>query len=400
MQDGDRRAAQIGRWAMAVMFAVNGMIMGAWAPQIPLLLPRHDISESTLGLLIFVLGVGAVGSMLYSGRLIAAAGSRRVSIGFGLMTAPMLPLVVLAPNLWLLALAMAVMGAVIGCMDVAMNANAVEVERRLSRAIMSSSHGFWSLGGFFGGIVGGLILARWGAEAQALIAGAVALCGVLAASPWLIAEAQTPKIANTPVPSQALFPRKPILWVLGMMALCSMVPEGAILDWAAIYLAKELGSDPARSGLAFGLFAGTMAVMRFAGDSVRNRFGAVLTLRVSGLIGAAGLMLAAVAPTDLIAVAGFAIAGIGVANMVPILFSAGGNQPGISAGTGIATVTMLGYCGILVAPSTIGFAAEAFGFRATYITLSLLLLGVASLAGYAGAADGARHAQAAKGTAT
>ncbi|MGL6211349.1 MAG: MFS transporter [Paracoccaceae bacterium] len=389
-----------GRWAVAAMFAVNGLIMGAWATQIPLLLPRHSITESTLGILIFVLGVGAVGSMLYSGRLITAYGSRRVTILFGVMTAPMLPLVVLAPNLWLLALSMALMGAVIGCMDVAMNANAVEVERRLSRAIMSSSHGFWSLGGFVGGILGGLILARWGAEVQALIAGAVALAGVLAAAPWLIAEAVAPKVKDAPVKRQTLFPRKPVLWLLGVMALFSMVPEGAVLDWAAIYLAKELGSDTARSGLAFGLFAGTMAVMRFAGDGVRNRFGAVLTIRVSGLIGAAGLMLAALAPTDLIAVAGFAVAGIGVANMVPILFSAGGNQPGISASAGIATVTMMGYCGILVAPSTIGFAGEAFGFRVTYAALSLLLVVVASLAGYVAAADGARHAQAASSPAT
>ena len=167
-----------------------------------------------------------------------------------------------------------------------------------------------------------------------------------------------------------------------------MIPEGAVLDWAALYLVDELGADTASSGLAFGLFSAAMAIMRFAGDGIRNRFGAVLTLRASALLGAAGMLLAAIAPTDTMALAGFAISGLGVANTVPIMFSAAGNQPGISSGAGIATVTMLGYCGILVAPSSIGFVAEAIGFRITYAALALLLVVVAALAGRAAAADG------------
>ncbi len=383
----DGRAMRIGRWAVAGMFTANGMIMGAWAPQIPLLLPRHQIGESTLGLLILGLGVGAVGSMLYSGRLIATFGARRVLVALGILVVPVLPLVVFAPNLWMLALAMAAMGAAIGCMDVAMNANAVEVERGLGRAIMSSSHGFWSLGGFVGASLGGIILARFGAEAQALAVALAAAALVAGASRFLIGE-HAPARRPAAEPRTALFPRQPILWLLGAMALFSMVPEGAVLDWAALYLSDDLGSGLAVSGLAFGLFSATMAVMRFAGDSIRNRFGAVATLRMSGFVGAAGLMLAAVAPHETVALAGFAVAGLGVANMVPILFSAAGNQPGIASGAGIATVTMLGYCGILVAPSSIGFVAEAVGFRVTFATLALLLLGVAILAGRAAAADG------------
>jgi len=382
----DRGAIRKGRWAVAAMFAVNGMIMGAFAPQIPLLLPRHAITETVLGLLILLLGIGAVGAMLFSGRLIAAFGSRRVVIAFAVLAVPVLPLVVLAPGLGSVAGAMMLFGAVLGCMDVAMNANAVAVERRLGQAILSSSHGFWSVGGFVGGALGGLLLARVGAETQALVAAGLAAAVGLAAARFLI-EDTAPAPQTVLVPRQALIPRAPILWVLGGMALCTMMSEGAVLDWAALYLTDELGADRARSGLAFGLFSGTMAVMRFAGDGLRNRFGAVATLRVSGVIGAAGMMAAALAPTDLTAIAGFAVAGIGVANMVPIIFSAAGNQPGLSPGAGIATVTMLGYCGILIAPSSIGFAAEAVGFRPTYGILALLLLGVAAMAGRVTSAD-------------
>jgi fucose permease len=184
-----------------------------------------------------------------------------------------------------------------------------------------------------------------------------------------------------------MFPRDWGLWILGFMALFSMVPEGAVLDWAAIYLGKELGADLFRSGLAFAFFAGAMAVMRFAGDRVRNRFGAVKTLRISGLIGATGLLGGALAPTDVVAIISFACAGLGIANMVPIMFSAAGNHPGLPAGTAISTVTMVGYAGILIAPSTIGFVAEHIGFRFTYAALSLLLLVVVALAGRTAAAD-------------
>jgi MFS family permease len=383
--------ARRARWAIAAMFMANGFVMGAWAPQIPLLMPRHDVTESVLGLLILVLGLGAVSAMLFAGRLITAYGGRRVLSWFSLALIPVLPMVVFSPNLWLLALFMAVFGAMAGCMDVAMNAQAVEVERRLNRAIMSSSHGFWSLGGFIGGSVGSFIIAAWGSEVQSLITAGVVAALVLGAMPFLLPETPVVPVAETvTAPRTQLFPKELHVWLLGFLALFSMVPEGAVLDWAAIYLQKELGSDVFVSGLGFAFFAGAMAVMRFMGDSVRNRFGAVRTLRLSGLLGAAGLMGGALAPYDWFAIASFAVAGLGVANMVPILFSAAGNHPNLPSASAISIVTMVGYCGILVAPSSIGFLAEHLGFRPTYAALSLLLVLVALVAARAADADGAK----------
>ncbi len=390
-----RNEARNARRAVAAAFAANGFVTGAWAPQIPLLLPRHGIGEATLGGLIILLGLGAVSAMLFSGRLIARHGSRRVLGVFALSIVPVLPLVVLAPSVWLLGLAMALLGAMIGSMDVAMNANAVEVERRLGHAIMSSSHGFWSLGGFFGGTAGAWAIAHWGATAQALAAAGVVLTVVLTAMPFLRGEPPHPVAAGAgPAPRHRLVPREAGIWLLGAMALFSMVPEGAVLDWGALYLGQELGAGTLQAGLGFALFSGAMAVVRFAGDALRNRFGAVRTLRISGLIGAGGLMLAALAPAAPVAVLGFMLAGFGVANMVPILFSAAGNWPGQAAGSAISAVTMVGYAGILVAPGSIGFFAEHAGFRPTYAILALLLVLVATLAGRAQAADGiARHDQ-------
>ena len=389
----DLHATRRGRWAVSTMFLANGFVMGAWAPQIPLLLPRHDITKFTLGLLILVLGLGAVGAMLFAGRLIGRFGSVAVLRTFALSASLALPLVVFSPSLPVLAAAMALLGALIGCMDVSMNANAVEVERQLGRAIMSSSHGFWSLGGFFGGSAGAWIVAHWGAEVQAVLVALVSAVMVLVVMPFLRGEAPAPALAATGERARTeLFPRQAGLWILGAMALFSMVPEGAVLDWAALYLKQDMGSDVFRAGLAFALFSGAMAIMRFAGDSVRNRFGAVLTLRASGLVAAAGMMLAALAPNDTLAIAAFFITGLGVANMVPIMFSAAGNFPGIASGAAISVVTMVGYAGILVAPASIGFVAEAVGFRVTYGALSVLLIVVVLLAGRTAGADGVQAA--------
>lgn len=386
MQQGGKTAAR-GRWAVALMFAVNGFVMGSWAPQIPLLLPRHQISTFTLGLLILMLGIGAVVAMALSGGLIARHGSRAVLRGFALAASGTLLAVVLAPNLWLLTPAMVVMGGLIGCMDVAMNANAVEVERRLGRAIMSSSHGFWSLGGFLGGSLGGWMIAALGPQGHAALVSALALVLVVLAGPRLDGIAPSPQAAPEAGQPHRHWPREAAIYLIGLMALACMVPEGAVLDWAALYLARELGSPVVTSGLAFAGFAGAMALMRFAGDGLRNRFGAVVTLRASGLIAALGLLGASLAPAAPLAIACFALAGLGIANMVPIILSAAGNHPGLGPGVGISIVTMMGYAGILVAPASIGFAAGHIGFRVTYGLLALLLVGVAALARWVVAAD-------------
>ncbi len=381
----DQTALGRARWAVAAMFLANGFLFGSWAPQIPLLLPRHDITESTLGFLIFVLGVGALAAMSVSGVIIARAGSVRALQGFALLAVGTLPLVVHAPGLWTLGAAMAAMGAFLGSMDVAMNANAVEVEKGLGRAIMSSSHGFWSLGGFFGGGVGALVLERIGAEAHALLSALIALVLTLGAAPLLQGESAAPAPPKG-VARAAVWPRGWPIYILGGMAFFSMVPEGGVLDWGALYLTRELGVSVSTASLGFAVFAGTMAIVRFLGDSVRNRFGAVTTLRVSSLIGTIGILGAGLAPEAWVAILAFGFAGLGIANMMPIILSAAGNQ-GETSGGGIATATMMGYSGILVAPSAIGIAAEEVGYRAIYIALAGFLLIVAALAGRVGAAD-------------
>lgn len=377
------RLAVRGRWAVATMFFVNGFVTGSWAPQIPVFVSRLDITKFTLGVLILLFGIGALTFMPLSGYLMSRHGSRSVVRGFGALAVFALLPVALAPDLPLAVPAMFLFGGLIGGMDVAMNANAVAVERRLAKAVMSSSHGFWSLGGFAGGGLGGIAIQNFGAVTHAAIVTAVALLLFAAAARHLIGETGPAAHGRR----KFALPRTPAIYLVGLMALFSMIPEGAILDWAALYLKQELGAELAAAGLAFAFFSAAMSLMRFAGDRVRNRFGAVTTLRVSSLIAAAGMLAAALSPWSWLAIAAFAFSGLGIANMVPIAFSAGGNQPGMASGTGMSVVTTMGYSGILMAPSAIGFAAEHIGFSPVFVVLSGFLVLVCLMSGLARHAD-------------
>lgn len=388
----DLEAARRGRWAVAALFLVNGFLMGSWAPQIPFLLPRLSITETTLGLLILVFGLGALSAMPWAGRLIGHHGSRKLVIWFAPVAALSLAAVVLAPSVATVAVALFLFGASGGAMDVSMNANAVEVERRLHAAVMSSSHGFWSLGGFIGGALGGPAIAMLGVTGHAIAASAAGFVVVIAALAYIVADAPHPEEVKA---RPRGLPRDPAIWLIGMMALFSMIPEGAVLDWAALYLGKELGASVETSGLAFAAFSGTMALMRFAGDAVRNRFGAVLTLRWSALIAATGMFLGGIAPSAPLAIAAFAFAGLGMANTVPIAFSAAGNHPGLPPGAGLAVATFSGYSGILIAPSAIGWIGEHIGFAPVYLGVAALLGVVAALAGLTRSADRAKPQDAA-----
>lgn len=377
--------AGTGRWACGALFFANGLMIGSWGAQIPQLLPRFGIDKATVGLLLLTFAAGAVTALLLSGRLIARLGSRQVAVVAALGVVPMLPLTAMAPDVTLIVLALIPFGATLLTMDVAMNANAVEIETAMGRAAMSSLHGFWSLGAATGLKAGGILVEDQGFMAAAVVAAAVFLLLVLAAMPFLSGGARPAATADAP--REALLPRDLGLWVLGAMALFAMVPEGAVIDWAAIFLARDLGAGESLATTGAAGFMVAMALVRFAGDAIRNRVGAVRTLRLSALVGAAGMAIVAAAPGVPVAVAGFFLAGIGVANMIPVIFSAAGNHPGLSPATGIAAVSLLGYCGILVAPAMIGWIAQAFGFVTTFGGLAVLLAVVAAMAGQARAAE-------------
>ncbi|GAB5460865.1 MFS transporter [Hoeflea alexandrii] len=367
------------RLAVSLMFLANGFVVGSWAPKIPEFAARLQLDESELGLMIMCFGIGSLCAMPAVGAMISREGSRRLMLLVASATVPCLLLVTLAPSIWTAALALFLMGGMIGGMDVAMNANAVEVEKRQGRAIMSSCHGFWSLGGVAGAALGGVLIELYGVQLHAVIACLLTAAALAIAWPRALADPPHREVPGAEgslvsAPRPGLLAAGATVWLTGIICLIVMTPEGAILDWGALYLRQELGADPALSGLAFGAFSAAMALMRFLGDLVRDRFGAVRTFRVSAVLAMIGLTMAGLAQSPQMAILGFAVAGLGFANTVPIAFSAAGNLPGLPQGLAISVVTFMGYSGILFAPSVIGFIAEHTGFAAIYLALPVFVI--------------------------
>jgi MFS family permease len=363
------------RAAVALLFFLNGLVIGAWAPKIPFFSQALGLTELMLGVMIFVFGVGSLVLMPIAGMQIARYGSRRVVEVTTLLFIPTIVLVTLVDNIWTGAIAIFLFGGLTGAMDVAMNANAVEVERNMRRSIMSSCHAFWSLGGLCGAATGGFLIASLGVTGHVLLLAAVCVVLFVVARPMILADAPHP--SDEPV--KAKLPMTPLPWLIGTIALFCMIPEGTVLDWSALYLRNELNATTEMSGFAFAAFSFTMAVCRFAGDFVRDRFGAVNTLRFCGVAAIVGLVMAGQSNSVTLALIGFAITGIGISNMVPIAFSAGGNIPGLAPGVGLSVVTTMGYSGILFAPSLIGLVAEHTSLSTVYTAIPALLVVVLAL---------------------
>ncbi|MFW8644080.1 MFS transporter [Rhizobium beringeri] len=237
------------RAAVSLLFLMNGFVVGCWAPKIPDFAERLALTKFELGLPILVFGVGSLVMMPIAGAQIAKHGSRIVVQVLAVCVLPLLLALTLAPNVLTGAISLFLFGGFIGAMDVAMNANAVSVEKSMRRAIMSSCHAFWSLGGLIGSGLGGIVISKLGVLGHAQLATVLAAIFVAVARPMVRGSA-----ASRHQEGKTKLPMVPLPWLLGLMALFSMVPEGAVLDWGALYLRQEMDASVALSGLGFAAF--------------------------------------------------------------------------------------------------------------------------------------------------
>jgi MFS family permease len=262
-----------------------------------------------------------------------------------------------------------------GALDVAMNANASEVETARGLPTMSSFHGFFSLGGLIGAALGGLIIARgWGNGEGAL------LMGVLTA---VVLAVTAPRVAAFPTHSHGShfsLPRGAAVG-LGLLAMLCFAVEGALVDWSGLLMQERTGAAPATAALGFSAFSVAMAACRFAGDRMIVRFGALRVMVVGGIAMFAGLATAVLSTHFLLSACGFALIGLGAANVVPLLFGAASRIPGMSAGAGVAAVATLGYGGLLLAPPVLGWIATQSSVMMALGMLSLSGLVIALSAG-------------------
>jgi len=341
------------------MFFVNGVVLASWVPHIPAVKARHAISDGELGLVLFAMAIGAVIALPLAGWLVGRFGSRRMTSVAAVGLCLCLPLPVLAPTIALLALSLVVFGACNATLDVSMNAQAVVVEQRYGRAVMSALHGLFSLG-MLAGAGGAVLVMALGSGDVPHVVGA-ALASLLAVGLQLRGLVPTPTGGAS---AGRVFARPSgALLGLGVLAFCGLLAEGAMGDWSAVYLHDTLGSSAALAGTGFAAFSLAMAGGRFAGDRLVALLGPARVLRGSSAAAALGLLVALMFGDTLSGILGCGMVGLGIANAVPILFSAAARVPGVAAGRAIAGVATLGYLGLLAGPPLIGLVADGFGLR-------------------------------------
>lgn len=353
-QRNTTKSSSAARLAISVMFFVNGFVFASWLPHIPALKHRVGLSDGILGLALLALGLGAMVAMPLSGRLIARFGSRPVTVSTGILFCAALPLTVVADRFAFLVAALFLFGAFTGAMDVAMNTHGIAVEKRYGRPIMSSLHGLYSIGGFAGAAVAGIAIFL----GVYPIAHTVTLSVPLVAAVLVASRHLLPATEDSASPGTHFAWPRGILFGIGLLAFFGLVAEGAMADWSAVYLHDTLGASGAVAALGFSAFSLAMAVGRFTGDRIVHRFGDIPVMRTGAFLAFGGMLVALLVEHPALAIAGLACVGLGLANIVPLLFRAASQVPGFAPGAGIAAVATLGYLGGLLGPPLIGFAAE------------------------------------------
>ncbi|MCC2973374.1 MFS transporter [Massilia sp. IC2-476] len=364
------------RWSISTVFLLNGAGIGLWAAHVPVVQARAGIDTATLSMVLLTIAAGALLAMPLMGGFTARWGTRRMTLWSGFAFTPMLALIMNVDALPLLFAAAFAFGVTNGALDVAMNANASEVETARGVPTMSSFHGFFSLGGLIGAALGGVILKQGWGDGQGALAMAILTAIVLAlAAPRVMAFAPSHEAG-----SHFQLPRGAAV-SLGLLALLCFAVEGALVDWSALLMQERTGAEPARAALAYSAFSIAMAACRFAGDRLIGRFGALRVMVLGGLAMFAGLATAVLSTHFLLSAAGFCLIGIGAANVVPLLFGAASRIPGMSAGAGVAAVATLGYGGLLLAPPVLGYIASQASVMVALGMLSLSGLVIALSAG-------------------
>jgi predicted MFS family arabinose efflux permease len=362
-------------WALRAQFFVAGALFATWGVHVPSIKVHYGLGEQALAIAMLASGAGAVVALLYAGRMLARHAPGRVVPLMALVCVAAVGSLLVPSQYGLLLALMLAYGMAAALFDVAINDEATAIERQTGRRLMSGFHGMFSLGGMVGAASWSLLAAA-GVSAPAHLAGASAALGVLAlaASPFMLRESRTPQDGGAPLS----LPRGPLV-LLGVMAGLGLIGEGAMYDWSVLYLRQELAAPTDVASLGYASFSGAMAAGRFGGDWVRAHVRAATLLRASGVLAAFGMTLALAVPYPSAALIGFALVGLGFANIVPVLFSAAGEQPGIAPAHGIAAVASVGYFGLMAGPPLIGFIAEARSLTAGLLVVIFFAVVVATL---------------------
>ena len=363
---------KIHRIAVSIFFFIAGLTVASWASRIPDIKTALHLNEAALGGILFAIPVGQIISLPLSGWLVSRFGSRQLVIAAAIFFPLTLILIGFATTVWQLVIVLFFFGMWANLVNIAMNTQAVGVESLYGRSIMASFHGLWSLAGFCGAAAGNFFVAADIPPFVHFIIIAIAAIVMV-----IVSYRNTLPDNGYKKSSQPIFvkPDKAVL-LLGFIAFCSMVCEGAMADWSGVYFQKVIQSPAAYKTLGYVAFMGTMATGRFLGDWLITKFGAKRILQFSGILIAAGLSVVIAFPYLPSAIAGCLLVGFGASCVVPMVYAVAGKSSTMSPGLALAAVSTIGFVGFLIGPPVIGFIAQFAGLRLSFAVIALLGLGV------------------------
>ncbi|MFM0392481.1 MFS transporter [Paraburkholderia phytofirmans] len=367
------RAATLG------VFLANGFGIGAWAVEVPRIKESLALSDASLGIALFAFALGAIVAMPLAGQLAPRFGSGRATALLGAAFVIALPLPAFAPNMAALCVVLLLLGAANGALDVSMNGHASTIETQWHAPIMSSFHAAWSAGGLLGAATGAMLQKSGVGVIGGLLIPDMFIAVLIVGAAVLALRDLGPRAARAS--SGLAWPSSAVM-KLALLAFLCMLVEGAVADWSAVYLRSALNREASVAAIGYSAFAFSMAACRIVGDVSVRRFGSSKVVALGGLIAVAGLALVLSWPTVFTACAGFAMVGVGLANIVPVIFSAAGRST-LTPATGVSMAATFGYAGFLVGPPLIGFGAGLLGLRVALCLLVMATLVVCVVGGKA-----------------
>ena len=348
------------RIAVKLIFFINGFVHANLAARFPRIQEIFSIDNGTLGIVLLSSSVGALIAMPFTGWLIIRNGSRRITIASVFLYCLSVPLMPVMPGFFGLAFIFFIMGITAGMLDVSMNAQAVMVEQKHNKPIMTSFHALFSIGMVIGAGTGALFVKLQTTLFLHLsIVIGLSTIGAAWARYHLIHDKPKEKIAEGPafrLPNAAMVS-------IGVIAFCCMLGEGAMADWSTNYMEKIAGASKALAPIGLSSFALAMTIGRFFGDSIRAKLGDRKLMIYLGIISTVGLSITLLFIHPYVVIAGLFITGLGLSSLVPIAYSIAGNTKDLSPGVGLAMVTTVGYSGFLFGPPIIGFIADLQSLR-------------------------------------
>ncbi len=364
------------RIALGSMFFFIGLCFASWAARIPDIQAKFQLSEGQLGTLLLFLPLGSMIGLPIAGWSVHQFGSRRVIMIGSFAYALTLPLIGLAPTTWLIIPVLICYGMLGNIMNISLNTQALDLEDQMGKSILASFHGLWSMAGFTGaGIGAGMIFLDVSPAIHYFIVTGLSFVIIFFAQGYIVKERKVSEEGG-------LVLRKPddLLLRIGLIAFLGMMCEGCMFDWSGVYFKKVIQADPSLIALGYVAFMGSMASGRFLTDKVTHRFGKIRVIQVSGLLISFGLITAVLWPTVLAATLGFLMVGFGVASIIPVSYSIAGRSKLYSPSVALALVSTISFFGFLIGPPLIGFIADLFDLKTSFILVALNGVGIFILA--------------------